>query len=187
MVCGMQHSFRKSLGKPFSHLCHVNIIPIIYPNRLQGKDPERLNTITRGSVILRSDDDNDFQTINRHIRNREHLKEKSLSCKHEFMKNEVLDQIGQNTFEVSYTGRVPWCGLDKYIVSVSPYLDMTLSGGISIEIFSIGDRFTVNYMQCSTDMKYMDRIGNLLKDNKIPHTFSSPIHFEISSISMPLI
>lgn len=39
--------------------------------------------------------------------------------------------------EVSYTGRVPWCGLDKYIVSISPYFDMTLSGGVSIEISSV--------------------------------------------------
>ncbi len=153
VVCGMQHSFRKALGKPFSHLCHVNIVPIIYPNRLRGRDLERLNTITRGSVILRSDDDNDLQTINRHIRDRESLKEMSLSRKRDFMKKEVLEQIGQNTFEISYTGRVPWCGLDKYIVSVSPYLDMTLSGGISIEIFSTGDCFTVNYMQRSTDTR----------------------------------
>ena len=113
------------------------------------------------------------------------LKEIVLSNKREFMKNEVLDQIGQNTFEISYTGRVPWCGLDKYIVSVSPYLDMTLSGGISIEIFSTGDCFTVNYMQRSADMKYLDRVGDLLKENQIPHIMGSPVHFEISSVSMP--
>lgn len=67
IVCGMQHSFRKALGKPFSHLCHVNIVPVIYPNRLRGRNLERLNTITRGSVLLRYDDANDVQTINRHI------------------------------------------------------------------------------------------------------------------------
>ncbi|MCR5121545.1 MAG: hypothetical protein K6B74_03895 [Ruminococcus sp.] len=111
IVCGMQHTFRKLLGKSHSNRCHVNILPIIYPKRLRRKDVERLNTITRGSVILGSDDANDALTVNRHIMNRERLKEMTLPQKHEYMRRELLDGIGKNTFEVSYTGRVRGAGL----------------------------------------------------------------------------
>ena len=34
IVCGMQHQYRKALGKPFSHLCHVNILPIAYQEKI---------------------------------------------------------------------------------------------------------------------------------------------------------
>ena len=191
IVCGMQHSFRKLLGTPLaqtclcSHRCHVNILPITYPKKLHGIDIERLNTITRGSVILGSDEANDALTVNRHILNRECLKEMTLSQKHEYMRREVLDVIGKNTFEVSYTGRVPWCGLDKYIVSVSPYLDMTLSGGISAEIFSVGGSFSVTFMQRNSDKAYTERISGLLKEQNIPHTMGEPRSFEISPLSLP--
>lgn len=185
IVCGMQHTFRKLLGTTFSHRCHVNILPIVYPKRLRGRDVERLNTITRGSVILASDDTNDALTVNRHILNRERLKKMTLPQKHEYMHKEVLDGIGKNTFEVSYTGRVPWCGLDKYIVGVSPYLDMTLSGGISAEIFSVGGSFSVTFMQRNSDTAYTERISGLLKEQNIPHTMGEPRSFEISPLSLP--
>lgn len=40
------------------------------------------------------------------------------------MRKVILDGIGTNTFEVSYTSRVPWSGLDKYITNVVPYRNM---------------------------------------------------------------
>jgi hypothetical protein len=69
LVCGMQHQFRQALGAPLSHMCHVNIVPIIYPDRLRGRDVERLNTIARGCLILRADEANDLLTVNAHVRN----------------------------------------------------------------------------------------------------------------------
>ena len=137
LVCGMQHQFRKALGKPFSHLCHVNVVPIIYPDRLKKWGIERLNTAARGQLILGADNQNDILTVNAHIRNEKMIRDMSLSRKHDYMRKVVLDGIGTNTFEVSYTGRVPWSGLDKYITNVVPYFDLTLSGGISIEIFQL--------------------------------------------------
>jgi len=185
VVCGMQHQFRKALKNPCSHLCHVNVAPIVYPDRLRNKDVELLNTIARGSLIIRADDPNDILTINRHVRNEQAIRSMTLEEKREYMRREILDGIGENTFEVSYTGRVPWSGLDKYITNVVPYFDMTLSGGLSIEIFSVRDVFSVNIMQRNGDRKYVERFAALLKEFYISFEESEGEPFGICGFGVP--
>lgn len=141
IVCGMQHQYRKALRKPFSHLCHVNIVPIIYSDRMRDKDIELLNTMARGTTIIRTDDANDLLVVNAHIQNEKKIQALSLEGKHDYMRGYLLEGIGQNTFEVSYTGRVSFCGLEKYITDFTPILDMSLSGGISIRGIFFGQRF----------------------------------------------
>ena len=185
VVCGMQHQFRKALKKPYSHHCHVNVAPIIYPDRLRNKNVELLNTIARGSLLIRADDANDVRTINRHVRNEQAIRDMTIEEKREFMRKAILHGIGENTFEVSYTGRVPWSGLDKYITNVVPYFDMTLSGGLSIEIFSVRDIFSVNIMQRNGDRKYADRFAALLKEFGISFVEDEPEHFEVCGFQVP--
>ena len=102
------------------------------------------------------------------------------------MRKVVLDGIGTNTFEVSYTGRVPWSGLDKYVTNVVPYVDMTLSGGISIEIFSVGDVFSVNIMQRNGNRQYVDRFTALLEEKGVVYIAEEPEHFQLSGIQLPI-
>ena len=185
IVCGMQHQYRKALGKPMSHLCHVNIVPIVYPEQMKNKDIELLNTMTRGSIILRADDTNDLQSVNKHITNEEKIKTLSLREKKQYMREELLNGIGKNTFEVSYTGRVPFSGLDKYITDFIPYIDMSLSGGISIEIFSVHEWFCINIMQRNDNSQYVNKFVELLESFGIKCEAMEQSHFEISNFILP--
>ena len=185
VVCGMQHQFRKALGKPFSHLCHVNIVPIEYPMRLRNVDMMKLNTMTRGRLIIGTDDENDKLTINQHIGDDKLIRTMSFSQKHDYMRKVMLDGIGRNTYEVSYAGNVPWSGLDRYITDFSPYIDMTLSGGISVEVFSIKDEFCFNIMQRNRDISCFTCVCDILKSLSIPFTTMEPTHFEICRFRMP--
>ena len=185
VVCGMQHQFRSALGRPKSHMCHINIVPMVYPDKLRDRDIEMLNTIGRGILIIQADDANDTLTVNRHIENEARIKYMSFAEKRRYMRSEVLDGIGKNTFEVSYTGRVDWSGLDKYITNVIPYFDLTLSGGISIEIFSVGEVFCVNVMQRNGDTRYVDRFSQMLEKCGISHAAYDPEHFLLSRCRFP--
>ena len=185
LVCGVQHQFRKALKKPFSHLCHVKIVPVVYPDSMKNKDIEWLNTVTRGKLIIGADDENDILTVNEHIRNEKRIRSMPLSQKHSHMRKAVLDGIGTNTFEVSYTGRVPWSGLDRYITDLIPYLDLTLSGGLTIEIFSVHDIFSVNIMQRSADRRYVDRFAELLEKSHLAFTEEASVHFELCGFKLP--
>ena len=185
IVCGMQHQYRKALNKPHSHLCHVNIVPIPYTSRMKNRDIELLNTMARGTIIVRADDDNDVLSVNEHIENEKKIKTLTLAEKHEYMKKFLLNGIGQNTFEVSYTGRVPFSGLDKYIYDFIPILDMRLSGGISIEIFTAGENFCINIMQRNDDSRYTDRFAAILTENGINCVQEPPEYFEINDFILP--
>lgn len=185
IVCGMQHQYRKALRKPFSHLCHVNIVPIIYSDRMRDKDIELLNTMARGTTIIRTDDANDLLVVNAHIQNEKKIQALSLEGKHDYMRGYLLEGIGQNTFEVSYTGRVSFCGLEKYITDFTPILDMSLSGGISIEVFSLGRDFCVNIMQRNEERSYTDCFTGLLNEYGIKCIQDAPEHFEINDFILP--
>ena len=113
------------------------------------------------------------------------IKEMTFDEKHGYMRNAVCKGIGTNTFEISYTGRVPWCGLDRYITDVSPCIDMTLSGGISIEVFSITDTFCVNIMQRSPERKYVQRFSELLLQSGITYKELSPAPFRVCAFRFP--
>ena len=152
---------------------------------LRDNDIEMLNTVGRGILIIRADDSNDVLTVNRHIRNEKLIKDMTLAEKHDYMRKEILDGIGENTFEVSYTGHVSWSGLEKYVKSVVPYLDMTLSGGISAEIFSVGDVFSMNIMQRSGAREYAYRFEELLDEYGIDFEAERPEHFEICGFKLP--
>ena len=185
IVCGMQHQYRKALRKPYSHLCHVNILPIVYSNRMRGKSLEMLNTMGRGVMILRGDDANDLKWVNEHVINEKRIRDLSLEEKQAYMRKFVLDSIGKNTFEVSYTGRVSFGGMEKYLSNFTPILDMSLSGGISIEVFSIVDSFCINIMQRNTDPKYVDRFIDILRENEIECDLETPEHFEFNDFVFP--
>lgn len=185
LVCGMQHQFRGAVGRRHSHLCHVNIVPMIYPDKLRDRPIDVLNTIGRGILITQADDLNDVLTVNAHILNEKAIKYMTIPEKHDYMRRVVLDGIGKNTFEVSYTGYVRWCGLEKYIVDVIPLLDMALSGGISIEIFSIEENFSVCIMQRNADPKYTDQFAAILKENGIPFEADPPEGFELCGFALP--
>ena len=167
IVCGMQHQFRKALGNHKSHSSHVIIIPIVFPDSARDKDVTFLNTLTRGTIILSSDEENDKIAINQHVKIARIIKDMSLEQKCKFMGDIVKKAIGENTFEISYVGRVKWGGLDKYIKRFSPVIDVTLSGGISVEIFSLGEYFELNIMQSKDDDRYVKRFKEILAENNI--------------------
>ena len=179
IVCGMQHQFRHAFGKNQSHLCHVNLVPMLYPVSLRGADIERLNTIGRGALILRASDEADLKTVNQHIQNEKAIREMTLAQKREYMRRAVKEGIGNNTFEVSYTGRVAWGGLDRYVSFLTPYLDMTLSGGISVEIFSRDADFDINVMQRNADPRTVECVFDLLSKAGIHYEKVCTEAFEI--------
>ena len=183
LVCGMQHQLRKVLRNAFSHSSHVNIVPINYKDNVRGWDIERLNTLGRGSLILGADNGNDALTVNAHILNSQKIRSMTLKEKHKYIKKTVVAAIGENTFEVSYTGRVEWSGLDRFLKHVTPYLDLSLSGGISVEIFSRDEYFDINIMQRDDDDKYIKYILKLLDEIELEYHIDEPVHFEIPAIS----
>lgn len=56
---------------------------------------------------------------------------------------------------------------------------------ITIEIFSVGDSFSVNIMQRNGYTKYVDRFSYLLDEMKITYTAEAPEHFRMCGIKLP--
>ena len=185
IVCGMQHQFRKALGNLRSHSSHVVIAPIVYPDDVREKDLEYLNTLGRGTLLLYASDEQDAHLINHYLEVCQYMEDKTFKQKQRLMRKVVKSTIGKNTFEVSYTGRVKWNGLDKYLTCFTPYIDLELSGGLSIEIFALGEYFDINIMQRNNDDRYVNHIIKQLQDLNITVIQEEPEHFRINGFVLP--
>ena len=84
----------------------TSIPPISYPDKVRERDLGIVNTIGRGTLLLRASDEADSQSINEYLRNMERLQKMTLPQKQKMVRWIVRSAIGKNTFEVSYTGRV---------------------------------------------------------------------------------
>jgi hypothetical protein len=62
---------------------------------------------------------------------------------------------------------------------------MTLSGGLSIEIFSVRDIFSVNIMQRNGNRQYVERFAALLKVFGISFEEDEAERFGICGFSIP--
>jgi len=66
-----------------------------------------------------------------------------------------------------------------------PYFDMTVSGGLSIEIFSVRDVFSINIMQRNDDRKYVERFSALLKEFRISFEEEKGERFGLCGFRVP--
>ena len=62
---------------------------------------------------------------------------------------------------------------------------MSLSGGISVEIFSLGETFCINIMQRSNDRRYTNRFAGILAEYGIHCEMAEPEHIEINDFVFP--
>ena len=62
---------------------------------------------------------------------------------------------------------------------------MTLSGGVSVEIFSRGGDFDINVMQRNGDPGIVDRVCELLGESGIRYYRDRAEHFEIPGFETP--
>ena len=164
VVAHVQHQYRAVLRTPMSHHSLVNYISVAMAPRLNKWDVEKQNTVVRGQVILKGDNDSDIASINRLIEafpNESSFDDKKGAMAH-FAEKSVLGK----TFGISYVGKMDWCGLEHYVEDLHAYIgEKHTKNMLLIEVMTVGEDFSLTFMQSGKGEKYlnafMDEIRSL--------------------------
>ncbi|MBQ9503719.1 MAG: hypothetical protein IJU93_01780, partial [Lachnospiraceae bacterium] len=174
------HEYRKALGKPLSHDSLARIMTASLSPKSRDLSIETLNTMVRGQIILGCDEQLDVQAINGQVQLKAYLSTMPLEEKKQTVQGILAGVMGLHTFGVSYTGNIPWGGMEKYIKDVHVYAgENKRSGSLAIEVFTCGEYFSICLMQPGKNPAIVNQLIKTFKDNEIECEITSEERFKL--------
>ena len=167
VVAHVQHQYRAALRTPLSHHSIVNYIPVSMPPRLNKWDVEIQNTVVRGQVILKGEREADVASVNRLIG--AFPQDASFADKQAAMARFAEKSIRGKTFGISYVGKMDWCGLDRYVTDLHPYIgEKHTKNMLLLEVMTVGDDFALTFMQSGRGERYVRAFMEEIRSLGIP-------------------
>ena len=174
------HQYRQVLGCPLSHESLARVFTVFLDSGMRNESLETLNTVLRDQIRSACDPAADKAAVNGALKLHAHLKTLSLEKKKEIMPSLAAAAMQKNTFGVSYTGNIPWGGMEKYIRDAHGYAGETgHSGSVSLEVFTIGDYFSLCIMQPGKNPALVQKLMEKLAENGIECRIASEERYEM--------
>ena len=185
VVVHVQHQYRSALNVWKSHHSLVNYLPIVFSPRISTWDVERQNTTVRGQTIIGTEKDTDLAAINHFLSSMAPV-DASLEEKKRAAVAYVDESICGKTFGISYVGKMDWCGLDKYVEDIHAYIgEKHTKNMILIEVMTIGEDFSVNFMQSGKGEKYLQAFIDQLKESDVPVSLIGEERYTLCNTRIP--
>ena len=183
IVAHVQHQYRAALRAPMTHHSLVSYIPVDMSPRLKKWDVEKQNTVVRGQVILKGGIEADIAAINRLIE--AFPSEAAFDDKKNAMARYAENSVRGKTFGISYVGKMDWCGLDRYIDDLHAYIgEKHTKNMLLIEVMTIGEDFSLTFMQSGKGEKYLNAFIQELRALDIPARLVGEERYELCKTNL---
>jgi hypothetical protein len=144
------------------------------------------NTIIRGQIILGSEPENDLRSVDRLAAVLCGDKCSPLAKKQLAMRQYIENSIEGKTFGISYVGKMDWCGMDRYVEDLHAYIgEKSTPNMLLIEVMTVRDYFSINFMQSGRGTRYVDAFIEQLKDFDIPVSLVSEERYTLCDTKIP--
>lgn len=174
IVCGMYHNARHATDNLKTHSNISRVLTIPYSSKLKDKDVPFLATVTRGRVMINSEDDAVRKGLEKQvIQSREILAEKGLENKHKLARSIMETKYKNITFQVKYIGKILFGNLEPYIESMYTYEDTGIVD-LRIVINVIHNRFCISFMQEFANDVYVKEFVRILEETGIVVDVAGP-------------
>ena len=165
----VQHQYRPVLKAFASRHSLVSYIPVVFPPKMKDWDVERQNTVVRGQIIMDSEPEADISAVNRLLTAFKDVENMEYAEKKRAMREFIDKSIYPKTFGISYVGKMDWNGLDKYVEDIHIYLgEKNPQNMILMEVMTIGEDFSVSFMQNGRTRRLVDAFAKQLTGFDIP-------------------
>lgn len=156
IVSAVSFNLRPGLGNKASYRMVCSSINIRYPVSLLNEEVSKICTCSRGRVTLASQPENVLYYANQMKQMLEYVGTlDSVAQKTAFLSEKALDDSVNNTFSVSYVGKVGLGSLEPYIDKIYNITDGSTYKTVFIEISSVNGKFCVAFLQgFSSDVYY---------------------------------
>ena len=186
VIAHVQHQYRAAINAPHNRHSLVSYIPVSLSPRMKARSVELQNTIIRGQIILGSEPEKDLRAVDRLVSVFSKDKCTSLAEKQLAMRQFIENSIHPKTFGISYMGKVYWCGMDRYIEDLHAYIgEKTTPNMLLMEVMTVGDHFSINFMQSGRGTRYVDAFMEQLKKCNIPVSLVGEERYTLCDTKIP--
>ena len=186
IVSAVSFNMRPGLKAGNNHRMLCSAIKVRYPKKLDSADVSLICTCTRGAITLQSQSENVLYTAEcrRRMMNRI-MALPDVETKCAVLSKIALDDSVDNTFSVSYVGRIDYGALTEHIEAVHNFTDGSTYKTVFIEISSFGEWFCVSMQQgFSCDVYYKALLAQL-EENGIEYVEEGTVPLATPGIVLP--
>lgn len=162
---GMAHNPCSLMGIPDAHSDFLSHIYVDYKREMAAYDMERLGTITRGQMIVQSDESCASVEVRNRLRTYKGIdRVHGLKNKRKYAKKNNK-RAASATFNVNYTGYYDWGDLKEYVKSLVYIVD----GHMLCEVSAVGDKIFIADMALVKSEKYIKALESVFRELNIPY------------------
>ena len=148
IVSAVSFNLRPGLGNGHSWRMLCSYLPLRYPARLRDAPPVKLCTCSRGMVTLMSQPENVLVYAQKTRERMEALLQiPGVAAKRAALAPAALRDSTENTFSVSYVGKMGLGSLEQHLDSIYNLTDGSTYQAAFIEISSVGGWFDIAFLQ----------------------------------------
>lgn len=183
IYAGIAVDARNALHCPESRFTNSYVIFIKHSPAKLNMDMERLGTMTRGQIILQSDEEilryvhNSVMRITARIRSTPDQQERQR------LMHEVYKLVASNpTYTISYVGNPEWGSLEPYI---EEEYTLIMNNKLFLEVNAAGGKFCISWIQGFGNDVYVKTFQRLLREDGINCEVRGPFLHEWPKCCLP--
>lgn len=183
IYAGIAIDARNALHCPESRFTNSYVIFIRHKPAKLGLDMEQLGTMTRGQIIIQSDEGilryvhNSVMKVSAQIRNTPDPREKQR------LMHEIYQLVASNpTYTISYVGNPEWGSLEPYI---EEEYTVIMNNKLFLEVNAAGGKFCISWVQGFKNDAYVKTFRSLLQENGINCVVNGPFLHEWPKCCLP--
>jgi hypothetical protein len=186
VIAHVQHQYRAALKAPLNRHSLVSYIPVELSPKIKGRRVEMQNTIIRGQIILGSEAEDDLRSVDRLVSVFSKANCKKLSEKQLAMQRYIESSIQPKTFGISYVGKMNWYGMEQYVEDLHAYIgEKATPNMLLIEVMTVGEDFSINFMQSGRGRRYVDAFIEELRRFNIPVSLVGEERYSLCNTKIP--
>ena len=183
IYAGIAIDARSALHCPESRFTNSYVIFIRHSPAKLGLDMERLGTMTRGQIIVQSEEGilryvhNSVMRISAQIRSTPDQGERQR------LMHEIYQLVASNpTYSISYVGNPEWGSLEPYI---EEEYTLIMNNKLFLEVNAAGGKFCIAWVQGFKNDAYVKTLQTMLREDGINCEVSGPFQHDWPKCCLP--
>ena len=183
IYAGIAIDARNALNCPESRFTNSYVIFVKHSPPKLGLDMERLGTMTRGQIIVQSQEEILRYVHNSVMRISAQIRSTTDQGERQRLMHEIYQLVASNpTYTISYVGNPEWGSLEPYI---EEEYTLIMNKRLFLEVNAAGGKFCIAWVQAFENDAYVKEFQSLLRENGIQCEVSGPFPHEWPKCCLP--
>ena len=183
IYAGIAIDARNALGCPQSRFTNSYVIFIKHNPSKVGLDMERLGTLTRGQIIVQSQEDIVRYVHNSVMRISAQIRSTADQAERQRLMHQIYQLVASNpTYTISYVGNPEWGSLEPYI---EEEYTLIMNNKLFLEVNAAGGKFCIAWVQGFENDDYVKAFQSLIRENGISCEVSGPFPHDWPKCCLP--